>query len=500
MLGCAPKQPPLLESAPKNASAAAWGKADAKLTAKLRQRADYKQMVAELKSSAKIKSELAKILADAEKGTKGVSSIFISKDDPIGSLEEIIFDSLDELLIYTGEGFDCGDGAPAFSAIARFKSKKFAKKIGEALEAFAAGNKGARVDAADGKPAYLLGKECGGLLARAEGFNLIVASQKCFAQTVKNLANPPKENITANEKFARLAAQNCGDFIFFIDCAAFGKDAAKRATAVFASSKCDSLESGKLKVKLELAENSEAQKFMREYKLRAPQKTAAMPMAQAYVALALPKEAASLAKNASKFTENPMVPMLAQFANDIREIEFSVCNYGGKAGAGGDHMPSGMAVLTVEDSAKLLSSPIVDSYTKQMMFAPQEIDGAECLVSPVGAAIIKVSPQKLALSFSKDLKAAVKYASGKSAAAQDKLLANLKADANTFCKFYFDENILFANEPDSEKELKIHSALQKMYKTYRIAGIITTKGNIVELDLDAFAELDFSAILQELKK
>ena len=500
MLGCAPKQTPLIDIAPQNASVAAWGKTDAKLTAQLRQRADYKQLMAELKSSAKIKSELAKILAEAEKGTKGISSIFISKDDPIGSIEEIIFDSVDEVLIYTDEKIDSGDGAPSFSAILRLKSKKFSQKVGKALEAFAANNKGARIAAADGKPAYLLCKEWGGILARAEGLNLIVASQKRFEQTVKNLANPPKENIAANEKFARLAGGDNGNFLFFLDCTAFGADVEKQATAVFASGKCDSLERGTLKIKAELAENSEALKFMRGYKLLTPQKTAAMPMSQAYVALALPNDIAQLAKNASKLTEDPMVPMLAQFANDIREIEFSVCNYGGKKGADGDRMPSGMAVLTVEDSAKLLNSPSIEPYIKQMMFAPQEIDGAECLVSPIGAAIIKVSPKKLALTFSKDLKDAVKYASGKTAAPQDKLLENLKTDADTFCKFYFDENILFANEPDDEKGYKIHAALQKMYKAYRIAGSLTTKGNVVELDLDAFADIDFNALLQELKK
>ena len=515
LFACTPKDElvSLKDIAPKNSTLVLWG-GDASWET-LRDKSEYKALITALKQNAKIQAQLKEFVDKANKETNGISSLFLSKDDPVASIENLCWNACDEFLFYTENSFSEKTKQPKFAVVLRSKDKIFLQNIKTAL------NKTEQA-----KPHTIGTNECF-MFADKENkiyvsvkSNYIVASdsENMVLSVFNSIKTKPAESILNNEKFSKLSGNNFGQFFAYISSDIISnnvKDAKSvkdelDAIYMFASSKkeCDTFN-----LKIAFNEKSKIIKSLKDAKLPVAHNPIALPKSQLYIHMAMPVITEDILK---PYSDNPMVIGMAMgvlpIFKRIKSVETSIINYN-------TANQTMLYNLYVDNVDALLQSQILSMYMMQCGFEKKVVFGAECLITPAlkNVYIVKVSDKQLSIVVGKDSDVAIKCATAKIKPEQSPYFSKMSANKNLFLKSYtnwaFTETELekikeiekAINEAHLNKNVKkeiVITALELMLKTYKecqTVDYIQINNNILEYNSQAKLEKTLEPLIDFVK-
>ena len=499
---CAPKaEKTPLECAPKNTTAVMWVKADAALAEQMKSRPDYKQLVQALRENGKITKLLAEKLGELEKQSNGISALFVSKTDAIGSLEDLAFNFLDEFAAFTDSAEIASDKFN-WTAVMRAKDERFVAKVRQAAEKEMEQSKGQL--AKDGENYKLTVSDTQEIVFGFCGKYIVVAANdKLLAAAMEKISGDNSESVLDAPKFAKafknIKSHSLG---LFIDSKIFPNgenfDALTANVDYFALvSDSTSLESGTAEFDVAFKKGAAAD-FVKLLKLENANEMRALPNSQMYFKSAFALSDEMLAQLAA----NPMAAIFAPVLKKLKSVEYSVNNFDPAKNA----LPTSLVNCRVDNADAVLATPQVSAIMNQSMFADAEIGGVKCKVSPV-AAVVKTAEDNISVvlsPFPKDRDAAVKSISAKGELPQSDFFKSLKVPQNAVAKFYYD-GLAFsgANAQQLPPNMATFSGLIGAYikccKRQEMRGWTFAEGDVLKTHMEAVGELDFTPLVEFVK-
>lgn len=499
---CAPKaEKSPLECAPKNTTVIVWVKADGALSEQMKTRADYKQLMQALRENGKITKLLAEKFGELEKQSNGISALFVSKTDAVGSLEDLAFNFLDEFAAFTDSAGIASDDFN-WTAVIRAKQERFVGKARQAAEKEMEQTKGQLIK--DGENYKLTISDTQKIVFGFCGkYIVIAANDGLLKDALAKIANGGEESVLNAPKFEKafkdVKSHSVG---LFIDSKIFPKgenfDAVSANVDYFAlASNSTSLESGTAKFDVAFKKGAAAD-FIKLLKLENPNETRALPNSQMYIKSAFALSDEMLVQLAA----NPMAAIFAPVLKKLKSVEYSVNNFD----TAKNTLPTSLVNCNVDNADAVLATPQVSAIMNQSMFTDGEIGGVKCKVSPV-AAVIKTAEDNISVvlsPFPKDRDAAVKNISGKGELPQTEFFKSLKVPQNAVAKFYYN-GLAFsgANAQQLPPNMAAFPGLMEAYlkccKRQEIRGWTFAEGDVLKTHIEAAGELDFTPLVEFVK-
>ncbi len=491
----------LLDITPQNSTFVFWSPyIDDSVVQQLTSRPDYVALMSSIKKNPTIQTLVMQCYSEIARESKDISTIFLSKNDPIKSLEEILFNALDEVLVYTTSRFTFGIKSPQLCIVVKTKNEDFVERIKLAMQR-----------SNEFKSRLVAGKETLVLNEQNEPYtyyfsfqdNYIVISnsENIISQTFKSLENKPNKNIKNNLKFANIAKDDYNKTFVYVDTELLHQDVEykeikKEVDAFFAYCDIPSLDAYTFKIKVALSDTSKFLPLLKTMKLYNVGE-AILPMTQLYVASAIPTISADLLKSFDKQITAEDQEFL-NIINGVKTIEISCKDFMSIEDMQRGHIPTTIYNFMVNDADTIMSNPIINMYLTTMGFTDYSIDGVKCLCSPLGVAIVKASKNRISVVYSKNLDKAIKYtlATNKTKQNQKYQFSKMSTTPNQIFKFYFDGEVFSKSFEYAKKEIQkqattqqkspnveIALAMLEAIKTLQTTSTAQFEGNVLEIDL-----------------
>ncbi len=503
IVGCSKKESELKSIAPKDSTLVFWCSDNKQISDEIRNDPSYKELIKTIKENKKIKENLKEGLEEFSKKSDNISDIFISKDDPIGSIEKILFESIEEMLIYTTSQYSENTKTPNIAFVAKMKDKSWVEKIKKALEKTKnfSSNK---IDKVDGF--VVKEKNFSVYINMKSEFIAISDSSDMISYIFKAIDSKPSDNITKNEKFAKIARDETKEAFLFIDSnivksgiSPYLDNVKNNLEAIFATFSNKSIRESTAKIRVVLTEKSEILPFFKSAKL--PNKAKALPNSDFYLALAMPdlsQYAAIL--NSPMFEYNTLG--FSKYFTNIDYIEISASDITSLENIAKGKLPNILCNIKMKNVDSLLKDLVAKGNLRK-----QIIDGTECYCMEMmsTAYLVKVSDTQLSIISCNDISKALKSAK-EGASVQNPLFDKMQSKSNAFCKIFVanELNNLFLeeaiNNSNRNSDVIIMRLLMEIIKKNDSNLIFSTDNNIIECETTGVMDFTFEPITKLIKQ
>ena len=521
LFACTPKDElvSLKDIAPKNSTLVLWC-GDADDWATLRDKAEYKALITALKQNAKVQAQLKEFLNNANKETNGISSLFLSKDDPVASFENLYWNAFDEFLFYTENSFSEKTKQPKFAFVLRGKDKTFFQNVKTALNK----TEQAKPHTIGTNECFMFADKNIKIYVSVKSNYIVISDFENMVLSVFNsIKTKPAESILNNEKFSKLSDNKFGQFFAYISSDIISnsvKDAKSVKDEIdavymdiFASPKkeCETFN-----LKIAFNEKSKIIKSLKDAKLPVAHTPIALPKSEIYLHIAMPIITEEILKS---YNADPMIVGMTMgilpILKNIKSVETSVINYN-------TANQTMLYNLYVDNVDALLQSQILSMYMMQFGFEKKVVSGVECFITPAlkNVYIVKVSDKQLSIVVGKDTDVAIKCATAKIKPEQSAYFSKMNVSENLFFKSYTNwefakdefENIkeirkvIYAiNKENLNESIKYEVVITtlelmlKMYKECQIVDYIQINNNILKYNSQAKTETTLEPLIDFVK-